>query len=120
MQSSQNEQERTQVHIEVLHNSIALGDALDRLNNNPDFQLLIYTHMVQNETLRISSLLASPNLLDPAARELTPEQSRAYSNEKLLAISHLRLTLLHIQQMSDVAKETLAAEQSASDEQDGA
>ena len=50
-----------QLHIDEARHFVELGNALERLERNPDFKLLIQGDYLQSEAVRLVHLLADPD-----------------------------------------------------------
>lgn len=93
----QSDERTIEVTIEELKKTVARHDALERLQMNPDFQLLIEHDYFEKEPVRLSSLVAAPN---------AAHNARIQENciDSFKAVGHLRAYLNGVVQQGETAK----------------
>ena len=91
------DQVQIDITIDEVKHHVELGNALNRLRENRDFQLVIEKGYLQDTAVRVTSALANPNA----------EHKRNTFLEQLLAISHLQQYLRAVATMAQEGKYTL-------------
>ena len=97
--SNNTELEQINLTIEEAEKQIAKMDALDRLRENKDFQLLIENGYFKDEASRLVLLKADPNF--------QKEEDQIASDKMIIAIGYFRQYLRTIYQLGSIAKRSL-------------
>lgn len=88
-----------EAYTKSIEHEIKLSEALERLENNPDFKLVIIDGYLNSKALDSVSLLARP--------EIKKRGERADIMEDLVAISNFQYYLWMIKELGGVAKQNL-------------
>lgn len=103
-QLSQQEQiQQVELTIEEARKFIALGDAIARLENNEDFQKVIFDGYFINEAARLTGLLAEPSMQRPEQQARLHMGLRGISELK----QHLLTTKMQVEQFKHDLEENL-------------
>ena len=82
------EYEAIQITIAQAKEQIDLGKALERLQNNPDFQSLILQGYLKDHSARLGHLLSDPNMQEKSKRKSVIKELEAVGN----FMGYLRVT----------------------------
>ncbi len=99
---------QVELEIEQAQEALELGKALDRLQNNNDFNKLINEQFLREEAIRLVGLKADPAMQSPEAKEAI--------NNQQLAISGLLAYFRKVFAMADQAERAIDSAEEALEE----
>ena len=97
-----NQNESTELETTDTEHFVVLGEALNRLYENPDFQKVIMEGYLKQKALDSVSLLAVP--------AIKARGERANIMEELVAVSNLQYHFMFIEQQHEAAKEPVLSD----------
>ena len=106
--SNENEIHQVEISIQQAKESIALGEALNRLSLNPDFKLVVLENYLREEPIRLTRLKASP--------QCKSEELQTAIIKSLDAIGELIQYLGVLERQAEMSAQALAADEQTLEE----
>lgn len=106
--NSEQELEMIEMSIATAKKKVALGEALDRLRNNPDFKLLIAEEYLTNYAAHLVKSRASFGMQG--------DRDQAFINAQITGIGHLDQFLRYTVQEGAMAAEAIQADETTREE----
>jgi len=102
-EATERDVDEMQISIQQAQEAVALGDALERLQNNPDFQKLIIVDYLKEQAARLGHLMSDPQMQEKSKRKEVIRE--------LEAIGYFLSYLRTVGQRSAMAKEAIRVNQ---------
>ena len=74
---NENDTQSIQITIDQAKNQVELGEALERLHQNPDFRKVVLHQYIDRETVRLGHLLSDPSMQDAAQQQMVLSDLKA-------------------------------------------